>query len=189
LFWLDERLSAGDDALAFGANNSGCGVGGSTLHFTAYTPRPQPDDFRIFSDFGVGRGRCLSYEDLEPYYDELEWFLGVSGATPYPWGKPRKKGYPLPPLPLNGAAQLMQRGCERLGIRTAPAANAALSADYYQKEIGWRAACTNRGFCQAGCSVGGNGFNAGTRIILNECAGGRMTSAVVGTISADFAVF
>ena len=40
LFWRDERLSAGADALAFGKNNSGTGVGGSTLHYTAYTPRP-----------------------------------------------------------------------------------------------------------------------------------------------------
>jgi hypothetical protein len=32
LFWNDERLSAGDDPVAFGNNNSGIGVGGSTLH-------------------------------------------------------------------------------------------------------------------------------------------------------------
>ncbi len=43
LFWNDERLSAGGHPVAFGNNNSGCGVGGSTLHYTAYTPRPQPD--------------------------------------------------------------------------------------------------------------------------------------------------
>ena len=157
LFWTDERLSAGTNAVAFGNNNSGCGVGGSTLHFTAYTPRPQADDFQIFSDFGVGRNWCLSYEDLEPYFDELEWFLGVSGASNYPWGKPRRKGYPLPPLPLNGAARLMRAACERLHIRTAPAPNAALSRDYYQDKIGWRRACTNRGFCQAGCSTGAKG--------------------------------
>ncbi len=157
LFWIDERLSAGENAVAFGSNNSGCGVGGSTLHFTAYTPRPQADDFRIFSDFGVGRDWAICYEDLEPYFDELEWFLGVSGASPYPWGKPRKKGYPLPPLPLNGAAQLMQRACEKLNIKTAPAPNAALSQDYFQEKIGVRHACTNRGFCQAGCSVGAKG--------------------------------
>jgi len=42
LFWNHERLSAGSDPLAFGANNSGTGVGGSTLHYTAYVPRPQP---------------------------------------------------------------------------------------------------------------------------------------------------
>ncbi|MEP6904401.1 MAG: GMC family oxidoreductase, partial [Actinomycetota bacterium] len=157
LFWTDERLSAGKNAVAFGNNNSGCGVGGSTLHFTAYTPRPQDDDFRLFSDFGVGRDWCLSYEDLEPYFDELEWFLGISGASPYPWGKPRKKGYPLPPLPLNGAARLMQTACGRLNIKTAPAPNAAVSQDYFQEKIGWRRACTNRGFCQAGCSTGAKG--------------------------------
>ncbi len=157
LFWTDERLSAGSNAVAFGNNNSGCGVGGSTLHFTAYTPRPQADDFKMFSEFAVGRDWCLSYEDLEPYFDELEWFLGVSGTSPYPWGKPRKKGYPLPPLPLNGAARLMQTACEKLNIKTAPAPNAAVSQDYFQEKIGWRRACTNRGFCQAGCSTGAKG--------------------------------
>jgi hypothetical protein len=38
--------------------------------------------------------------------------------------------------------------------RTSPAPNAALSAPYYQPGFGWRPACTNRGFCQAGCSTG-----------------------------------
>ena len=154
LFWKDERLSAGGDPLSFGRNNSGCGVGGSTLHYTAYTPRAMPDDFRLHTDFGIGVDWPIGYTDLEPYYDELELLLGVSGPNPYPWGPRRNSGYPLPPLPLNGAAQLMQRGCETLGIKTSPAANAALSAEYYQEGIGWRPACTNRGFCQAGCSVG-----------------------------------
>ncbi len=154
LFWNDERLSAGENAVAFGGNNSGCGVGGSTLHFTAYTPRPQEDDFRIFSEFGVGRDWCLSFEDLEPYFDELEWFLGVSGNSNYPWGKPRKKNYPLPPLPLNAAARLMRRACGELNIKTSPAPNAAVSQDYFQEKIGWRPAYNNRGFCQAGCSTG-----------------------------------
>jgi choline dehydrogenase-like flavoprotein len=154
LFWTDERLSAGKDPLHFGANNSGIGVGGSTLHYTAYTPRVQPDDLRLHSEFGVGCDWPLSYDDLEPYFDELELFLGVSGPSPYPWGPARKTSYPLVPLPLNGAAQLMARGCKSLGIVTSPAANAALSAPYFQAGVGWRAACTNRGFCQAGCSTG-----------------------------------
>ncbi len=154
LFWNDERLSAGGDPLAFGNNNSGIGVGGSTLHYTAYVPRPQPDDFRLYTEFGVGADWPLSYHDLERYYDELEHFLGVSGPVPYPWGPARHTAYPLAPLPLNGAAQLMQRSCAALGIRTSPAPNAALSAPYFQAGVGWRAACTNRGFCQAGCSTG-----------------------------------
>ena len=155
LFWNDERLSAGADPLAFGSNNSGTGVGGSTLHYTAYTPRAQPDDMRMRTEFGVAADWPVDFhQDIEPYYDELEHFLGVSGPSDYPWGPKRKRNYPLPPLPLNGAAQLMQRGCAELGIRTSPAANAALSGRYYQEGVGWREACTNRGFCQAGCSVG-----------------------------------
>ncbi|RYU78307.1 GMC family oxidoreductase, partial [Hymenobacter persicinus] len=47
LFWNDERLSAGKNPLAYGKNNSGTGVGGSTLHYTAYTPRPQPADLHL----------------------------------------------------------------------------------------------------------------------------------------------
>ena len=77
LFWTDERISAGADALAFGANNSGIGVGGSTLHYTAYTPRPQPDDFRLGDEFGVGVDWPFGYAELEPYYDEAEAFMGV----------------------------------------------------------------------------------------------------------------
>ncbi len=195
LFWNDERLSAGQDPLHFGNNNSGIGVGGSTLHYTAYTPRVQPDDLRLRTEFGVGHDWCLSYEDLEPYYDELERFLGVSGPDPYPWGAARRASYPLAPLPLNGAAQLMERACEKLGIRTSPAPNAALSASYFQEGVGWRAACTNRGFCQAGCSTGAKASMDVTFIplaivhgaeIRTECFvtrfetddGGRITSVI-----------
>jgi choline dehydrogenase-like flavoprotein len=154
LFWNDERLAAGADPLAMGKNNSGTGVGGSTLHYTAYTPRPLPDDLHLNRDFGQGEDWPLEYSDLAPYFEEVEQFLGISGPTPYPWGPARPKGYALPPLPLNSAAQLMLRGAEKIGIRTSPAANAALSAPYFQEGVGWRQACTNRGFCQAGCSNG-----------------------------------
>ncbi len=153
LFWNDERLSAGGNPVAFGANNSGIGVGGSTLHYTAYTPRAHSGDFTLRSDFGVGVDWPFGYGALAPYYTELEQFLGISGPSPYPWDA-HDAPYPLAPLPLNGAAQLMESACAALGIRTSPAPNAALSAPYFQPGAGWRQACTNRGFCQAGCTVG-----------------------------------
>lgn len=154
IIWNYERLSAGEDPVPFGRNNSGIGVGGSTLAYTAYTPRPHPDDFTLNTDFGVGKDWPISYKELEPYFDELEQFLGVSGPTPYPWGPTRNSGYPLPPNPINGAAQLMERGCDALDLKTSTAANAILSAPYYQEHVGEREACTNRGFCQAGCNTG-----------------------------------
>ena len=180
LFWNDERLSAGGDPVHFGRNNSGTGVGGSTLHFTGYVPRAQPDDFRLCSEFGVGADWPLAYADLEPYYDEVERVLGVSGPSPYPWGPPRTP-YPLAPLPLNGAAQLMQRGCAALGVRTSPAANAALSGSYFQDGIGWRPACVNRGFCQAGCSVGAKGSMDVTYVPLAAAAGAEIRTESFAT--------
>lgn len=175
LFWNDERLSAGDDPVHFGRNNSGAGVGGSTLHFTGYVPRALPDDFRLRTEFGVGADWPLTYAELEPYYDEVERVLGVSGPSPYPWGPPRTP-YPLGPLPLNGAAQLMQRGCAAVGIRTSPAPNAALSGSYFRAGIGWRPACVNRGFCQAGCSVGAKGSMDVTYVPLALGAGAEVRS-------------
>ena len=186
LYWADERLSAGDDPLPFGDNNSGIGVGGSTLHYTAYVPRPQPDDFRLHRDFGVGRDWPLGYIDLEPYFDELEMLLGVSGPARYPWGPVRRSPYPLPPMPLNGAAQLMRRGCAELGIRTSAAANAALSKRYFQPGIGWRAACTQRGFCQAGCSTGAKASMDVTFVPLARQAGAELRSeSFVAGIETD----
>ncbi|MHB8287175.1 MAG: GMC family oxidoreductase [Caulobacteraceae bacterium] len=157
LFWKDERLSAGADPVPFGKNNSGIGVGGSTLHWTAYAPRAQPDDFRLATEFGVGRDWPIGYDDLAPYYNEVERLLGVSGPNPYPWGPARDQDYPLAPLPLNGAAELMACGGAKLGLKTSPAPNAALSGTYYQEGVGYRPACSNRGFCQAGCSTGAKG--------------------------------
>lgn len=40
--WMDERLSAGEDPTAFGPNNSGRGVGGSTLHWAPSPRAPMP---------------------------------------------------------------------------------------------------------------------------------------------------
>jgi choline dehydrogenase-like flavoprotein len=186
LFWNDERLSAGGDPLPFGNNNSGKGVGGSTLHYTAYVPRPQPDDLRLYTEFGVGADWPLEYGDLEPYYDELERFLGVSGPAVYPWGPPRRTSYPLAPLPLNGAAQLMERACAAHGIRTSPAANAALSARYFQPGVGWREACTNRGFCQAGCSTGAKASMDVTFVPLAVRAGAEVrTESFVIRLETD----
>lgn len=163
------------------------------MAWTAYTPRPHPDDFTIATDFGVGKDWPIGYEDLAPYYDELENFLGVSGPTPYPWGPERKNGYPLPPNKFNAAAQLMQKGCENLKLKTSPAANAILSQPYYQKHIGWRNACTNRGFCEAGCSTGAKasmditfipqGIKFGAEI-RTECFATQLKTTAEGKINA-----
>jgi Choline dehydrogenase and related flavoproteins len=54
-------------------------VGGSTWTWRGNTPRFLPSDFRLKSTFGVGREWPLDYNELEPWYCQAEWELGVSG--------------------------------------------------------------------------------------------------------------
>jgi choline dehydrogenase-like flavoprotein len=80
-------------------------VGGGSVHWNAWTPRPKSSDFRQLSIHGPVEGASLadwpiSYEDLEPYLTKVEWELGVSGlARPSPHEAPRSGPYPCPPPP------------------------------------------------------------------------------------------
>ena len=149
IYWLGERLAAGATPEAFGANNSGTGVGGSTLHWGAYAPRPDPRDLRVRSEFGVGEDWPLDHADLLPFLRQAEADIGVSGPDCYPWDPSRR--YALPPLGLNAPAQMMQAGCAALGLQCCPAPVAALSRD--RAEQG-RQACISCGYCHQGCRNG-----------------------------------
>lgn len=152
IYWLDERLSAGDTPLVFGANNSGTGVGGSMLHWGAFVPRAYPGDLQLHTETGEGVDWPLQYDDLKPYYQEVEHFLGVSGPADYPWDPSRR--YPLPPVAVNGPGRLMQKGFQELGYGTSAAPVAAVSQEYSQPEYGNRHSCINCGFCHQGCRNG-----------------------------------
>ncbi len=105
LYWMDERLSGGENPTAFGGNNSGIGVGGSTLHYGAYFPRADRRDLRLRTEQGLAVDWPVKYDELRTKYEEIERFLGVSGPAGYPWEPERR--YPLPPLALNQAARIM----------------------------------------------------------------------------------
>ena len=115
IYWPSERLSDGTLPQVHGGNTSGTGVGGSTLHWGAFCPRPDPRDFSLHTESGKGVDWPLSYADLLPYYKEIEEFLGVSGPEDYLWDPGRR--YPTGPVPINAPGQLMLRGYEALGMR------------------------------------------------------------------------
>src|SRR5437764_1426544 len=152
LFWTDERITGGDDPVELGSNNSGQGVGGSTVHYSMVAMRAHPEDFRRRTLEGEHEGADLqdwplTFEDLEPYYEEVEDALQIAGPTFYPWGK-RRKRYPQREHELNASAQMLVRGCTRLGIPVAPAPIATLSAPHKD-----RPPCVYRGFCNYGCTT------------------------------------
>ena len=53
-------------------------VGGSTLHWQGTSVRLVPNDFRMQSTYGRAVDWPISYSDLEPFYEEAEWAIGVS---------------------------------------------------------------------------------------------------------------
>lgn len=152
LYWLDERITGGADPLQLGENNSGRGVGGGTVHYSMIKMRLLPHDFQRRTIHGELpdadiQDWPLSYEDLDPYYEEVEAALQIAGPSHYPWG-PRRRRYPQREHRLNATAEVLVRGCAKLGITTAPAPVATLSAPH-----GRRPPCVYRGFCNYGCST------------------------------------
>ena len=149
LYWRGERLAAGETPQAFGANNSGIGIGGSTLHWGAFVPRVDARDLQLRQDSGQGRDWPIKLDELQPLYVELEAFLGVSGPAHYPWHPARH--YPLPALPRNAPAQAMAMGAAQLGVATCDAPAAVVSQDFAQADGPTRLACVHCGYCHQGC--------------------------------------
>ncbi|NEX64597.1 GMC family oxidoreductase [Noviherbaspirillum galbum] len=147
LYWTDERVIAGDDPIALGGNNSGRGVGGSTVHFSMVSLRFRPEWLRSRSVLGYGFDWPIDYDDLAPYYDEVEEALKIAGPVRYPWGPPRKR-YPYREHELNAAGLVLARGAERLGLPWAAVPLATVSAPR-----GKSPPCVYRGFCNFGCST------------------------------------
>jgi choline dehydrogenase-like flavoprotein len=102
-------------------NNAAC-VGGGTLSYGAQAWRFLPQDFRMKSTYGAPAGSSLedwpiSYDDLEPFYDQAEHEIGVSGDdSGTPFRAPRRRPLPMPPLPPNREFGILQPAAQRLGL-------------------------------------------------------------------------
>jgi gluconate 2-dehydrogenase alpha chain len=136
------------------------GVGGTTLHYWAQSWRLNPWDFKVVSEttrrYGASRipkGSTVEdwpfgYDDLEPYYDKVEYEIGVSGEG----GKfegPRKRPYPMPALRWTAYLDTMAGAARTLGWHPF-AGPAAINSRPYQNRSG----CMYHGFCnRGGCHV------------------------------------
>ncbi|KQT70078.1 ribonuclease BN [Aureimonas sp. Leaf460] len=168
LYWMNERVSGGRTPEAFGANNSGIGVGGSMLHWGAFVPRADPRDMRLKSETGEGEDWPVRHEELVPYWREVEDFIGVSGPASYPWDASRN--YRLPPVKRNAPAEAMAKGCAEIGVLAADAPVAVTSRDFDQEGGATRFGCRNCGYCHQGCR---NGSKASMDVTFLPYAVGR----------------
>ena len=182
LYWTDDRLSGGDDPIALGGNNSGRGVGGSTVHFSMISLRWRPEWFKARTKLGYGFDWPLTYEEIAPYYAQAERALSIAGPVSYPWG-PDRGPYPYRPHPLNGPGVLLARGAKKLGIKWAATPLATVSAPR-----GKSPPCVYRGFCNFGCSTNAKQSALVVWADLAVKAGAEFRDmAMVGRIETDAA--
>jgi choline dehydrogenase-like flavoprotein len=73
--------------------------GGTTWHWLGNTPRHLPNDFKLKSQYQQGVDWPIEYKDIETYYSEAEFEMGVSGSHS-DWdgfeGAFRSKEFPMP---------------------------------------------------------------------------------------------
>jgi len=134
-------------------------VGGGGTHADGKVPRFREEDFALLSAHGPVDGADVAdwpvgYDELEPFYAEVERAIGVAGeAGANPFAAWRSGPYPMPPgAPMYGAT-LSATAAERLGLHPYAAPTAANSVPY-----DGRPACNNCGFCAFfGCPIHAKG--------------------------------
>lgn len=171
VYWQGESTS--DSGWSFWNGNV---VGGSSNFMSGYFHRLKPVDFRLKSEFGDIEGANIvdwpiSYDELEPYYAQVEQEVGVSGkVVKHPNQEPRSTDFPYPPVAEHAVSSWIDNAAESIGYHTMPVPRAILS----QPAMG-RNSCEYSGYCSSyGCSSGAKG--SGRTALLNHAvAGGNCT--------------
>jgi choline dehydrogenase-like flavoprotein len=124
-------------------------LGGRTNHYGRISLRFADYDFKPYSTDGLGHDWPIRYEDLAPYYDKAEAFIGVTGTKEGIRSAP--DGVFLPPPAPRVHEVLVQKACEKLGIPCIPSRMAILT-----RPLNGRAACHYCGQCGRGCITASN---------------------------------
>src|SRR3989475_7897749 len=157
-------------------------VGGTSLHYWAQSWRLNPWDFRVVSEtrrrYGAARipkGSTVEdwpfgLEELEPFYDKVEYEVGISGqagninGTIDPRGNIfeglRRRAYPMPPLRGTEFTERMAAAATRLGWHPFPGP-AAINSVLYDNRPG----CVYHGYCsRGGCHTNAQNSTAGSTL-------------------------
>ena len=180
-------------------------VGGTTLHYWAQSWRLDPWDFAVVREttqrYGSSRipaGSTVEdwpfgLDELEQYYERVEYEVGVSGQAGNIGGTidrrgnifegPRRRAYPMPPLRSTGFIDQMADAAGHLGWHPFPGP-AAVNSVRYQN----RAACGYHGFCnRGGCHIDAKNSTAVSTIPRAQATGRLdvVTGAHVRRVEVD----
>lgn len=152
-------------------------VGGAGVHWGGQSARFLPWDFETRSQTEARYGKdqfapdCTSqdwgmtYEDLEPYYDQFEHLYGIGGKAGNLGGEiqdtgnrfegPRTREFPNPPAERTYGEALFADAAQALGYRPFSVATAGMTRPYRNPYRLMLAQCVRAGFCSPfGCAMG-----------------------------------
>ena len=155
-------------------------VGGAGVHWGGQTYRFLPWDFeprsRTIERYGKEQieAECtsqdwgLTYDELEPYYDQFEHLYGVGGKAGNingaiqpggnPFEGPRSREFPNPPKSPTYAALMFARAAESLGYKPFPIPSSTMSRPYTNPYRLMLSQCVNGGYCgHFTCAMGARG--------------------------------
>jgi choline dehydrogenase-like flavoprotein len=128
-------------------------LGGRTNHWGRISLRFGPDDFRRKSLDGLGDDWPITYDDLKPYYDSIDRYIGLFGSNE---GLPNDPDGIFQPPPKPRCYELLIKAAsERLNIRCI-----ANRLSILTQPLNGRPACHYCGQCGRACASHANFFIA-----------------------------
>jgi choline dehydrogenase-like flavoprotein len=155
-------------------------LGGRTNHWGRISLRFGPDDFRPRSVDGLGDDWPITYDDVKPYYDAIDRYIGIFGSAE---GLPNDPDGIFQPPPRPRCYELLiKAAAERLGVRVI-----ANRLSILTQPLNGRPACHYCGQCGRGCASHAN-FSTPSVLLPPALATGRLTivtSAMAREVTVD----
>jgi choline dehydrogenase-like flavoprotein len=144
-------------------------LGGRTNHWGRISLRFGPDDFRRKSLDGLGDDWPITYDDLKPYYDEVDKLVGIFGTNLGPRFPNEPDGIFLPPPEPRCYELLIKEASEKLNIPCVPSRLSILTRPH-----NGRLACHYCGQCNRGCATHSN-FSSPSVLLPPALSTGKLT--------------
>ena len=154
-------------------------LGGRTNHFGRISLRFSDYDFKPQAFDGLGNDWPLTYDEMAPWYDRAEEFIGITGTREGLRTAP--DGRFLPPLAPRVHEQLIQRAGRKLNIPVIPSRMAMLT-----RPTNGRVACHYCGQCGRGCRTG-SAFSSSQAMVFPAMKTGRL-AVVTGAMAREIQV-
>lgn len=123
-------------------------AGGTTWRWLGVSLRLIPDDFIMKSKYNVGVDWPISYDNLEPWYEQAEKEIAVAGANGEDLGSPRKNKYPMPEIPFTNLDQFINKSLANTPYKLTHTPQARNSVIYDDRSV-----CCGSSCCVSICHI------------------------------------